>query len=738
MATASGLSTRCAVSLSGPCSATDRSSARACAQLARHKLRTVAGALSGSGGEVSSNTSFCTHGSSRCKSNVSRLAAAVDGGIEELPPPVAMSPLADWKPGRLHNIKWINLHLNVADCLHRRRATCLATVRYIRFQLAPQQHPRLAVNQRLHGTGSLPHVQLDGLGQAVLLLCLVFQPDNAFAIAPLLLGVGFVEFASLALVGAFSARFLSGRLSCECLEGGHLAGVDQLANNSSDAVFVGIVGEQHRLQHFVHVAVELQALDSTWNFAVAFAFSSTRFVSGNAVMALTMMAMSDSNTMMALTTVECQEDHPARQLKSMVIKRTSTEAEGTQSAKRPALGSQPLVPHDSKAQAQLLSDQANRPVPCTQAKPVLCLLVQQFDLELRIAAWRQAVHLICMARKNKKGRAKRRNKAQPGREEEEKAKPHTMIFSRAGVGKFVKQLATDLRLAFEPYTAMRLRFSKSNVLKDAVAIAGKFAVSHLVYFTHPSDSINMRIVACPHGPTLTFRVLSYCLRADVLSAARRINSSASIYQHPPLLIMNGFTGEGRQLRLLTTTFRSLLPSLNLQQLNLRTVRRCLLLNYDPETDQIQLRHYSVRLAPRGVSKAVRRLRRKKVPDLSRYTDFNDFVNGAGCASDSGLSDADFDGDHNTIDCLPVGVGPANPQGGASAVRLTELGPRIELQLLKVEEGVNSGAVLYHKFVMKTPEQLVELDSRARRKRRLKAKRRSDQVREMLCFLLRKF
>ncbi|PAA71227.1 hypothetical protein BOX15_Mlig001256g2, partial [Macrostomum lignano] len=335
--------------------------------------------------------------------------------------------------------------------------------------------------------------------------------------------------------------------------------------------------------------------------------------------------------------------------------------------------------------------------------------------------------LICMARKNKKGRAKRRNKAQPGREEEEKAKPHTMIFSRAGVGKFVKQLATDLRLAFEPYTAMRLRFSKSNVLKDAVAIAGKFAVSHLVYFTHPSDSINMRIVACPHGPTLTFRVLSYCLRADVLSAARRINSSASIYQHPPLLIMNGFTGEGRQLRLLTTTFRSLLPSLNLQQLNLRTVRRCLLLNYDPETDQIQLRHYSVRLAPRGVSKAVRRLRRKKVPDLSRYTDFNDFVNGAGCASDSGLSDADFDGDHNTIDCLPVGVGPANPQGGASAVRLTELGPRIELQLLKVEEGVNSGAVLYHKFVMKTPEQLVELDSRARRKRRLKAKRRSDQA-----------
>lgn len=43
-------------------------------------------------------------------------------------------------------------------------------------------------------------------------------------------------------------------------------------------------------------------------------------------------------------------------------------------------------------------------------------------------------------------------------------------------------------------------------------------------------------------------------------------------------------------------------------------------------------------------------------------------------------------------------------GSKSAVRLIELGPRIRMQLLKIEEGLVEGEVLYHKLIHKTEEE----------------------------------
>ena len=38
-------------------------------------------------------------------------------------------------------------------------------------------------------------------------------------------------------------------------------------------------------------------------------------------------------------------------------------------------------------------------------------------------------------------------------------------------------------------------------------------------------------------------------------------------------------------------------------------------------------------------------------------------------------------------------------------RLTELGPRLTLQLVKVEEGICDGEVMFHEFIHKTEEEL---------------------------------
>ena len=47
------------------------------------------------------------------------------------------------------------------------------------------------------------------------------------------------------------------------------------------------------------------------------------------------------------------------------------------------------------------------------------------------------------------------------------------------------------------------------------------------------------------------------------------------------------------------------------------------------------------------------------------------------------------------------------------MKLTELGPRLTLEIFKVEQGVNEGDVLYHKFVQKTPAEAAAIKSKVR-------------------------
>lgn len=50
------------------------------------------------------------------------------------------------------------------------------------------------------------------------------------------------------------------------------------------------------------------------------------------------------------------------------------------------------------------------------------------------------------------------------------------------------------------------------------------------------------------------------------------------------------------------------------------------------------------------------------------------------------------------------AGRGSKAGAKSAIRLVELGPRMRLQLIKIEEGLVDGEVLYHQFIEKTEEE----------------------------------
>ena len=80
------------------------------------------------------------------------------------------------------------------------------------------------------------------------------------------------------------------------------------------------------------------------------------------------------------------------------------------------------------------------------------------------------------------------------------------------------------------------------------------------------------------------------------------------------------------------------------------------------------------------------------------------------------SEAELDGPHNEVVLPQEMTSRGNMKAAKSAVRLTEIGPRITLRLVKIEEGICDGTVLHHEFIQKTPAE-VELLNQMRAQKR---------------------
>ena len=79
-----------------------------------------------------------------------------------------------------------------------------------------------------------------------------------------------------------------------------------------------------------------------------------------------------------------------------------------------------------------------------------------------------------------------------------------------------------------------------------------------------------------------------------------------------------------------------------------------------------------------------------------------FFHRGGDASESEGEDNDPD---NRVS-LPQDISTrGNMANQISSIRLTELGPRMTLELIKIEEDICAGEVLYHKFIHKTEEEI---------------------------------
>lgn len=357
------------------------------------------------------------------------------------------------------------------------------------------------------------------------------------------------------------------------------------------------------------------------------------------------------------------------------------------------------------------------------------------------------------------------------------------------IGPSVTQLARDFRTVMEPDTASRLKVCeatdiscllranfqqerRANKLKDYTAMAGPLGVTHLFLFSRSkSGNVHLRVALTPRGPTLTFRLERYALCKDIAKAQKHPRGGGNEYLNAPLLVMNNFvsqnTGDAntdpikKQLESLTTTvFQSMFPPINPQTTTLNSIKRILLLNRETQADGtyiVSLRHYAITTRRTGVSKRVRRFdpseqrhREKKtgaLPNLGKLDDVADYIldpaaGGYTSASETELdTDAEVEVTQTTTQRVLSRREQQRQQDGEKeskketeegsnvekrAVKLVELGPRMRMRLVKVEEGICEGRVMWNEFVTKTKAEEKELEKKWDKRRKEKEARKQAQ------------
>ncbi|RLV91586.1 Ribosome biogenesis protein SSF2 [Spathaspora sp. JA1] len=354
--------------------------------------------------------------------------------------------------------------------------------------------------------------------------------------------------------------------------------------------------------------------------------------------------------------------------------------------------------------------------------------------------------------------AKRRTKTRTHKKvsEEELAKiPRSMVLHLGSSLKnhSLTQLVRDFRNVMQPHTAINLRERKSNRLKDFIVMAGPLGVSDLFIFnqSETTGNISLRIGKMPRGPTLQFKINSYSLVKDVrkiLKHPKSVGKDSKEFLAPPLLVLNGFSSSikdtAQHEKLMITMFQNMFPPIQPQSTKVSGIKRVLMISKDPQTQEVEIRHYAINTKLVEENRNVKKLinshhnLKKNLPNLAKNSDVSDLLldpySVGGMTSDSEVED---DAIVEIKQDLATNVikkkesaevqEDQQPTTKKRAIKLTELGPRINMSLVKIEEGlIGSSKTLYHATITKSQLEQQELAKKHELKQKLKAERRAKQ------------
>ncbi|KAA6401864.1 MAG: hypothetical protein EZS28_002611 [Streblomastix strix] len=371
------------------------------------------------------------------------------------------------------------------------------------------------------------------------------------------------------------------------------------------------------------------------------------------------------------------------------------------------------------------------------------------------------------------------------------AVPRAVSYAPGKAPPALKQLASDMCKVLEPNSFPKLRINKKNSKKDILHVAGQLGITHLLCFTATETNSYLRLVRLPRGPTLTFQLIDFSCARDVQKIIpHAVTSSKTAFLKAPLIVLSKFSEGGSEVTLQQQMLQHLFPAIDLQKTKIQTCKRVVLFKRDPLTDEIEMRHYYIGQKPAGINKIVQQILEKKLDlnesshiqqMLQQLEDENEEINALtkdlnmkmerdneidvfqnkekikeeqtdGIKKeiiqldlnnqDDTDNDKDDDQDRNIKkeeEDIKVDIKEEeedelnqlnNANRGKIAVQLSDMGPRIRMKLIKVEDGYFGGEVKYHRYIQKSEAEIKETRERIE-KREQERKQRAGEMKAIL-------
>ncbi|GAB5361900.1 hypothetical protein AAMO2058_000752500 [Amorphochlora amoebiformis] len=233
--------------------------------------------------------------------------------------------------------------------------------------------------------------------------------------------------------------------------------------------------------------------------------------------------------------------------------------------------------------------------------------------------------------------------------------PRPMVIKRPGSSKRLANLVFDIRQFLSPYTPVKLKELRKNTLQDFLQAGRVLGMTHLIILSESPAGSFMRIVKSPMGPTFTFKLRDYNLLREVIEKQVSRPNWKPDTNSPAVLVMKGLNKSLAHHQLVSTLFQGLFKNSTLDQMHSRDFKRLALLTRNSSSQQFTLRQYITRQMPPSVR------------DENNFTSIN--------------------------------ISHALRATNEKLVRIWEIGPRLDMELIRIDEKVpqksGSGRLLFY-------------------------------------------
>ena len=290
-----------------------------------------------------------------------------------------------------------------------------------------------------------------------------------------------------------------------------------------------------------------------------------------------------------------------------------------------------------------------------------------------------------------------------------------------------------MRLVMYPYTLINLKESKKNNIKDFLSLVDIYGLSHMMMFTNTEKNSYLHFAKMPKGPTVTFVIKKYSLASDIFSHVEKDKIPLTKnYGNIPLLIMCGFNNSNipeeysSPLKIVSMMFQSFFPPVNLGEVEIKKFKRVVLINLKLNEEngedikpEIEFRHYDIELQKYSVKKTISNLINNlgKTKDLSNFNNISDYI-----LKHSGYSSCSDNEEEAKCEIID----DKNNKKEKTTIKLKEIGPRMNLNIFKIQEGFFKGNVVYHSLIKKTRKEIYEIMTEKKNKEKEKKQRQKIQ------------